>query len=348
METEAQRRGAQGVTGVITELRTLAGYTEFLSQGTAVHQEGRSFFSSAASGVELYCHLDAGYQPMRFAMGNVAYALGAGRGLLGSLRTLARGEVREFSDMYNSIRHLALHRLRAEAAAAGANAVVDVKVKMLPYGPGTIELLLTGTASFHPMFSSGPVPANQVITSELTGEELWNLAAMDLVPHQLVMATSVYSLGVASGVGALFRSLAKGELPQVTQLVYAARENCLELLRKEAIQIGAERVLGNKLQIRELAQGMIEIVAVGTAVRRAPSPQARPASPALIPQAVIVERDALEKDEDIQGINPAVSPMRTARALPQRGCLGPLVILAFVVLMMCFSGLIAIIAENNP
>jgi len=350
MEQEAQKRGANGVTGVVTELRTLAGYTEFLSQGTGVHTHQGSasqFFSTAASGIELYCHLDAGYHPMRFVMGNVAYALGAGRGLLGSIRTLARGEVREFSDMYNRIRHVALERLRAEAAAVGANSVVDVKIKMLPYGPGTIELLMTGTASFHPMFSSGPVPAQQVITSELTGEELWNLAAMGLVPYQLIMATSVYSLGVAGGIGAMFRGLAKGELPELTHLIYEARENCLELVRREATALGAERVLGNKLQIREIAQGMIEIVAVGTAVRRASGTQAQPATPQLIAQAVIVERDSLEANEDIAGMRVAVSPMGTARGVPRRaaGCIVPIVVFSIMLFFMCFAWIMSMAGQ---
>lgn len=173
MEAEAQKHGAHGVTGVESKLGTMAGYTEFLAQGTAVHAQGHmgGFFSSAASGIELYCHLDAGYQPRKFVMGNIAYALGIGRGLAGSLRTLARGEVKEFSSMYNEIRHLALRRLQTEAAQAGANAVVDVNIEMLPFGPGTVELLMTGTASFHPRLSPGPVRPLEVHTSELSGEE---------------------------------------------------------------------------------------------------------------------------------------------------------------------------------
>ena len=53
MEQEAQRDGAIGVTGVSTKLGRLAGFTEFLSQGTGVHpyQPGgqHRFFSTAAS-----------------------------------------------------------------------------------------------------------------------------------------------------------------------------------------------------------------------------------------------------------------------------------------------------------
>lgn len=327
MEQEARQKGAAGVTGVISELRTLSGYTEFLSQGTGVHVEGaQGFFSSAASGADLYCHIDAGYRPIRFVMGNVAYALGVGRGLTGSLRQMAQGEVKEFSDMYNGIRHVALQRLQAEAAAAGANAVIDLKLEMLPYGPGTIELLITGTAAYHPRFSNGPVQPNQVVTSELTGEEVWNLAKLGYAPIQLVMATSVYSLGVGASIGTMFKSMSAGELPEVTQLIYKARENCLELIRREAQHLGAERVLGNKLIIRELQPGLIEVIAIGTAVRRLDG--VTPESPALIPQAIIVDRDTV-------AIETAAFPGADAGAMRGRQQANPLgcLIAAFVMMV---------------
>ena len=258
MEEEARRHGAVGVTGVTSELKTLSGYTEFLSQGTAVHAAGaadsQNPFTTSASGIEMYCHLDAGYHPMKFVMGNVAYALGLGRGLTGGLRTMAKGEVHEYSEMYNGIRHLALSRLKEEAAAIGANAVVDIGVDIRPFGPGTVELLMTGTAARHPRLPERPAAAH-VVTSELTGEELWNLARIGYAPVDLVMATSVFSLGVVGGIGAMFSGLSKGEISELTTLVYHARENCIELLRKEATRLGAERVIGANLHIRELRPG---------------------------------------------------------------------------------------------
>jgi len=328
MEEEAKRHGAIGVTGVISELRTLAGYTEFLSQGTGVHvqnpQQGNSFFSTSASGIELYCHLDAGYQPVKFVMGNVAYALGIGGGLMGSLRTMAQGEVTEYSQLYNGIRHLALQRLQEEAAALGANSVVDIRLDMLPFGPaGTIELLMTGTASYNARLSPGRVPPEQVVTSELTGEELWNLAKLGFAPQRLVMATSVYSLGVAAGIGTMFKSMTKGELPEVTHLVYKARENCLDLIRREAQAIGAARVVGNKLIIRELAPGLIEIIAVGTALRQLAN--AAPDTPQLIPQAVIQDRDMM----NLGGALPFVVGARGGGAPRAFGCI--IAIVAFVI-----------------
>lgn len=315
MEEEAKKVSAEGVCGVTSELRTLASYTEFLAQGTAVHGPAspHGFFSCASTGMQIYCHLDAGYHPVRFAMGNVAYALGVGRGLVGSLRTMARGEVVEFSQMYNHIRHLALQRLQREAMEFGANAVVDVQTQLLPYGAGSVELLMTGTAARHDGFGGVPSRPEEVRTSELTGEELWNLAALGWVPVQLVMATSVYSLGVVGGIGTLFKGMTRGELPELTSLVYGARENCVRLLAEEAKRVGGEQVMGNRLSIRELAPGLIEVVAIGTAVRR----QAgfAPQSPQLIPQAIIVDRSG----EDLDSLTRSdPSPLATAGRDVQR------------------------------
>jgi uncharacterized protein YbjQ (UPF0145 family) len=290
---EARRHGAHGVTGVTTELSSLAGYTEFLSQGTSLISNAAPphFFTTSASGTELYCHLDAGYTPISFVMGNVAYALGIGRGITGGLSTLARGEVRQYSEMYNRIRHLALFRLRREAASVGANAVVDVRIDLRPFGAGVVELLMTGTASRHAALAADSRDPSNVATSELSGAEIFSLAQLGYAPVQLVMATSVYSLGVVGGIGASFAALAKGELKEVTELIYGARENCLSLLRAEAESVGAERVIGNRLQIRELSPGLIEVVAVGTAVRRLPG--IAPHSASLPIQAVVRDDDSL-------------------------------------------------------
>lgn len=345
MAEEAQRHGATGVSGVTSELKTLSGYMEFLSQGTSIGAQGQMpFFTSSASGQELYCHLDAGYHPMHFVMGNVAYALGIGRGLVGGFRTMAKGEVKEYSEMYNRIRHLALWRMKEEASRIGANAVVDVKIEIRPFGPGVVELLMTGTASFHPRFSQGPVPPQQVVTSELSGPELWNLARLGYAPIELVMATSVYSIGLMGGIGTMFSGFVRGELEELTRLIYHARENCLELIRNEAKGLGAERVVGNRLQIRELAPGLIELIGSGTALRKLDN--IAPHTAELIPQAIIRDEDALTvSGGGLAGLGASVqfgSGMEQrlqARANPA-GCIIAVVIFA---VMFMLAGLAAII-----
>src|SRR5205807_2779257 len=153
--------------GVTSELKRVSGLMEFLAIGSAVkaREHAGPFFTTACSGQDLYCQLDAGYEPRHFVIGNVAYALGVGRGVLGALRTFAGGEVKEFSQMYNHTRHLALERLEKEAHERGVNAVVDIQTHIIPFGPGVSEMLMVGTASHNPVLGAVDPP----VTSELTG-----------------------------------------------------------------------------------------------------------------------------------------------------------------------------------
>jgi uncharacterized protein YbjQ (UPF0145 family) len=288
LEKEAQEEGAHGLTGVVSDLKSVGGLTEFLAIGSAVRAQDyhEPFFSTACSGQELYCQLDCGYAPRHFVIGNVAYALGVTRGLMGTFRQLTRrGEVKEFSDMYNHTRHLALERLEQEAHERGANAVVDIITRIMPFGTGIREMLMVGTASYNPALGPLDPPA----TSELTGEELWNLTHLGYAPLRLVLGTSVYALGLAGGISTMFRSLARGEIHAVTQLVYEARENCLAHIRDEAEALGADGVIGIKVFVYEISRGLVEVMAIGTAIKR--NPQVATQSDQLLPQAIIRDRD---------------------------------------------------------
>ncbi len=250
LESEAQDEKARGLTGVTSELRQIGNLMEFMAIGSAVNDERKNgtFFSTACTGQDLFCQIDSGYEPRHFVMGNVAYALGVGRGISGGLKMIARrGEIKEFSNMYNHTRHLALERLEAEAAERGCNAVVDIITKILPFGPGVREMLMVGTGSYNPALGHPKVP----YTSELTGEELWNLTQLGYAPLRLVLGTSVYALGLAGGLTAFFRSFARGEIGEVTRLVYDARENCLDHIRIEAEELKADGVIGVKVFIYE-------------------------------------------------------------------------------------------------
>lgn len=287
LEEEAKEEGAHGVTGVTSDLKRLSGLNEFIAIGSAVKGADYNgpFFTTACSGQDFYCQLDAGYEPRHFVMGNVAYALGVGRGLFGALRGFAGGEVKEFSDMYNHTRHLALERLEQEARERGANSVVDIHTQILPIDAGAREMLMVGTASHHPAIGERDRP----VTSELTGEELWNLAQLGYGPLRLLLGTSVYSLGFAQGIGAFFKGLSRGEVDSVTQLIYQARTNCLEHIQSEATAIGADAVVGIKVFIYEMGSSFVEVMAIGTAIKKMPGLSTH--SDVLIPQAIIRDRD---------------------------------------------------------
>jgi uncharacterized protein YbjQ (UPF0145 family) len=305
---EAKDFGAHGVTGVTSELRQMQGNVEFLSVGSCVHSADTPAparpFSSSSNGQELFSLIDAGYEPKQFVIGNVAYSVGVAGGVFGALKSLARGEIKEFSDVFNATRHLALRRICAEARAAGANAVVGIETRIMPF-KGVHEMLMLGTAAYHPALGGAPgstaVPtagAQDPVTSDLTCEEMWNLASLGYMPLKLVLGTAVYSLGFVGGVMAMFKGMARGEISELTTLIYEAREHAIGLIRDEAKAIGADDVVGITTHIHELG-GLIEFMAIGTAVKRRAG--ATPLSPSLPVQAIIRDRDTWISGDDLFG-----------------------------------------------
>jgi uncharacterized protein YbjQ (UPF0145 family) len=108
----------------------------FLFVGSCVHSKSppEGLLTSAGDAPELFCHMDAGYEPVQHVFGNVAYSIGVGGGILGSLKTLARGEIREFSDVFNRTRHAALDRVVGEARRGRANSVVGIRTTISALG----------------------------------------------------------------------------------------------------------------------------------------------------------------------------------------------------------------------
>jgi uncharacterized protein YbjQ (UPF0145 family) len=289
MVEEAMRNGASGVAGVTGELRGFSGSTEFLFVGSCVHRTGSGsdrFFTSAGDAQELYCHMDAGYEPINHVFGNVAYSMGLGGSLFGSLKTLLRGEIREYSDIFNHTRHAALGRMVSAARQDGANAVVGVRTTICPWA-GAHEMMMAGTAAINPALP--PVTYTSPVTSDLTGEELWAMTSLGYAPVKLLISTSVYSLGVTGGFLAAFKSLKRGEINELTSLIHDAREIAIDRIKREADDLGAEEVIGVKTYIAEIGSGLVEFVAIGTAMTKLAGMAVK--TPALPAQAIVRDKD---------------------------------------------------------
>lgn len=289
---EMQQNQGDGATGMSSELIFHGSNIEFLSVASTVHRKDTASdyaFTTASDGQELFCQADAGYQPMSFVMGNVAYSIGVGRGIGGMFKQLIKGEVRQYSDQFTQTRSLALQRITDEARSVGANAVVGIKTSILPFGTsGVHEMLMVGTASRHAI-ADPALDQIGVTTSDLTAEETWSLAKLGYAPMQLVLGTSVYSLGLVGGLVASLKSYVKGEISELTQLIYAAREESLSKVKAQANAIGADDIVGVKTYIYDLGSGMIEFLAIGTAVKRTNG--TRTISDQLPPQAIIRDKD---------------------------------------------------------
>lgn len=290
MVGEARNHGAVGITGVTSELRDFNGNTEFLFVGSCLHSAGggaaHSTFSSAGSAQELYCHMDAGFEPRQHVFGNIAYSIGVGGGLLGAIKSIGRGEIREYSDIFNHTRHTALDRMIAQAKAVRANAVVGIRTHIM-FWHGTHEMLMTGTAAYNPALPDSAL--NNPVTSDMTGEELWAMANLGYAPQKLLISASIYSLGAVGGFKAAFKAFTRGEINDLTTLVHDAREVAIGRLKAEADALGANDVVGIKTYIAEIGTSLVEFLAIGTAVKKLPG--IGTATPTLPVQAIISDKD---------------------------------------------------------
>jgi len=337
LHEETRHNGGFGVTGVTSELVFHGTNIEFLAIGSCVREGGKPVrtpaFSSACDGQGLYCLQDAGFTPKHFVFGNVAYSVGLGGGIMGMLRSLGRGEVIEYSQIFNHTRHLALERIRAEARLAGANAVTGIRTSILPLA-GMQEMVMTGTACTHPALP--PSAQAMPITSDLTHEEMWNLMNQGYMPVQLVLSVSVYSLGVVGGISSFLKSFARGEISELTSLIYDARENALLRLGDDARELGADEVLGVKTYVYNLGGGVIEFLAIGTAVRRIEGLTTQ--SEALIPQAIIRDQDTFVNTADTSSAYSLGSPTNAQGSLKSLFSLGiGALVFLFIILRIIFG-----------
>ncbi len=290
MISEGEKIGAQGITGVDSSLIFHPENIEFLSIGSGVNSSNSiKFFSSSSSGQELYSQIDANYIPTKFVFGNVAYSIGAMKNFTGGFKSFVKGEVKQFTDIFVKTRNLALERIINESKDSGANAIVGIKTMILSmnYEIEVEEMLMTGTASYN---SNLPIECNSnPVTTNLSAEEIWNITKLGYIPQKLVIGTSIYSLGVVGNFASILRSFVKGEISQLTQLIYEARQSSIQKIKDEAIEIGADEVINIKTYVNSIGGTLIEFLAIGTAVKK--DPKAVTFSENIIPQAVTQNRE---------------------------------------------------------
>ncbi len=304
-DQELMKFKGSGASGVKSKLIFHPGHTEFLTIGSAIRDNldrRINVFTTSADAQELFCQWDSGYQPISFVFGNVAYSIGIAKAFLGKFKSLTRGEVKQFSDIFNTTRNLALSRIIDEAKSKGANSVVGINTEIIPFQEvGVQEMVMIGTASYNPEINSVVGLVGGVTTSDLTAEETWNIAKLGYAPIKLLLGTSVYALGFAGGIKATLANLVKGEIKSLTDLIYGAREKSIDKLRDQAQQIGADDVLGIKNYITDLGNGLIEFLSIGTAVKKIDG--IRTHSEQLPPQAIIKDKETYIDLSGPNGLN---------------------------------------------
>jgi uncharacterized protein YbjQ (UPF0145 family) len=85
-----------------------------------------------------------------------------------------------------------------------------------------------------------------------------------------VFGISVRSRGLIGNFAAGLKTIVGGEITQYTTLLQTARQHAIDRMVGEATQRGADAVVMMRFDSGEIAQGITEIVAYGTAVKLKP------------------------------------------------------------------------------
>jgi len=325
MMAEARRYGGIGITGVTFDIVNHGSNIEFLTLASTIHKEvedQKLEFSTSGDAQQLYCQVASGFKPLRFVFGNVAYSIGVGGNIVGAFKRLARGEIPEYSKIFDQTRHLALSRITSEAKKAGANAVIGIETTISPL-LGTQEMVMVGTASHHPALAEY---ANNPISSDMTIEELWNMVNVGYLPIRLVMGVSVYSLGLKGGIMSALQTLGGGEVGGLTEMLYEAREKALARIEEDAQKCGADEVVGVKIRVYDLGGGLVEFMAIGTAVKKFPGVTTRNQN--LPPQAIIRDRETF-----VDSTNMVLNLERGSAASASKLQQGPLAIIIAIIIL---------------
>jgi len=106
---------------------------------------------------------------------------------------------------------------------------------------------------------------------------------------ELLISASIYSLGVVGGLKSALKSFTKGEINDLTTLIHDARELAIGRLKSEADALNADEVVGVKTYIVELGAHLVELLAIGTAVKKSGGVTVK--TPALPVQAIVQDKD---------------------------------------------------------
>ena len=82
----------------------------------------------------------------------------------------------------------------------------------------------------------------------------------------LVRGITVRSRSVIGNIGAMFQTIFGGRISLYQELCEHTRREAYELMTKHAQEMGANAILGMRYDANEVASGVTEVLAYGTAV----------------------------------------------------------------------------------
>ena len=210
-------------------------------------------------------------------------------------------EVQVLSDAYNESRRLALGRLREEAEACAADAVVAVRIERggHDWAAGAVEFIAFGTAVRLP--EQLRQPGAEALLSDLSAQEFALLCNAGYMPVGIAAHTSVHYIPASvqtqqaqSSFGGAFGgpggSWANQELRDFSQGVYEAREKAMYFVAGQVHALSGDGVIGVEIsqhaRTHAVRRGMYEsrdlevtFHVMGTVVREDPALASTPPQP---------------------------------------------------------------------
>ena len=224
-----------------------------------------AFFTSDLSVNEFLLVREAGFDPLGLVLGCSIYHIGYQVGNWNQ-----NMELQVLSQAMYSARELAMTRMEAEADQLGADGIVGVRLNVgfYEWGQGLAEFVALGTAIKARKPGSYRTPGGKPFTSDLSGQDFWTLLQAGYLPRGLVMGTCVYHVAHQSLRGWFSTAGQNMEMPSFTQATYEARELAMDRMQYEAMQLGADGVVGTQVVERPYYWGahVIEFFSVGNAV----------------------------------------------------------------------------------
>ena len=85
-------------------------------------------------------------EALSLVKGSVVQSKNLGRDFMAGMKTLVGGEIESYTDLLNQARQIATKRMVDEAAALGADAVVNIRYGSSAVMQGAAEVITYGTA----------------------------------------------------------------------------------------------------------------------------------------------------------------------------------------------------------
>jgi uncharacterized protein YbjQ (UPF0145 family) len=225
-------------------------------------------FTSDLSIDEVLLIEEVGFEPVELVLGSSYFHIGWQQSQ--TLMWTGSMELGDIGQMMHNARRVAIDRMTHQAATAGADGIVGVRLEVEREGHNA-EFTVIGTAVKRRAGDGAKWRQRNgaPFTCDLSGADFWALVRAGFRPVCFTFGVCVYHVAYQT-LGQWFSSVGRNvEMPTYTQALYDARELALGRMQWDAINAGATAGLVG-VTVDEGSHGwdshIIEMIALGTGV----------------------------------------------------------------------------------